>query len=69
MNMKTKLEERCSAVFDGHRCQLAAGHSRKHADYGTDAEPCSVQWTDAGEARHAKDLQLEKLKIISSGID
>jgi hypothetical protein len=48
---------KCKSEFDGYRCQLPNRHKGKHANYGTDENPCFVQWTDEGAKAVERELQ------------
>jgi hypothetical protein len=47
----------CTSQCGKYTCQLAKGHKKfKHGFFGTDAEPCCIQWTDGGAEMVRKEL-------------
>ena len=58
---------RCISEWDGYRCEREQGHRGKHLDFGTDAEPCSVKWTDQGVNEVRKEQEISGLPLKQEG--
>ena len=55
---KLEIVEKCNAIFEDNRCELPAGHTRKHRQAG-------VSWTDAGAERYLKAAEKQKTELLA----